>query len=55
MPSLGASVAAMLAGWVLDDVLAPYVGFGTRLVVGLVATSILWVLVFQWLRRLRDG
>ncbi|MEZ5420573.1 MAG: hypothetical protein R2708_24965 [Vicinamibacterales bacterium] len=45
----------MLAGWVLDDLLAPFAGMATRLVVGLVATTVVWFLVLRWLQRLRDG
>jgi hypothetical protein len=55
MPALGASVAAMLAGWVLDGLIAPLVDDGTRLIAGLIFTTIVWFMVLRWLRRLRDG
>ena len=55
MPSLGASVAALLAGWLLDGLIAPLVDPTTRLIVGLVGTIAVWVIVLRWLRRLRDG
>lgn len=45
----------MLAGWVLDDLIGPFVGTATRLIVGLLATTVVWFVVLRWLQRLRDG
>jgi len=53
--TLAASVVAMLAGWVLDSLLDPYLDGGNEMMVTLVVTSVVFFLARQWLTRLRDG
>ncbi len=53
MPSLAAAVAASLAGWVLDELLQPYLGVGVTLVFSLVASTLIFFYVRRWLLDLR--
>ena len=55
MPSIAAAIIASLAGWIVDAVVAPLLGFGGRIVVGLVITTYVYVYSRNWLRNLRDG
>jgi hypothetical protein len=55
MPSLGASVAALLAGWMIDDVCQPFLGLGPTLMLSLVGSSLVFFFARKWLRDLRDG
>lgn len=55
MLTIAASLIAMIAGWAIDALIADYVDLTTRLVVGLVGSTIIFVWAFRWLRRLRDG
>ena len=51
MPFIGASVAAVIAGFVVDALLEPWASMFVRLMVGLVVSTI----VFYWARgKLRD-
>jgi hypothetical protein len=55
MPSIGAGVVAMMAGWVIDAALQPFLGTGPTLVLSFVASTIVFFLVQRWLKNLRDG
>ncbi len=53
MPSLVAAAVASLAGWVLQDLLQPYLGLGLTLVLTLVASTLVFFYVRRWLVDLR--
>lgn len=53
MPSLMAAAVASLAGWVLDELLQPYLGTGVTLVLSLVASTLVFFYVRSWLVELR--
>jgi len=55
MPSLGAGVAAMLVGWIVDEVLQPFLGMGFTLMVSFVVSTVAFFFVRKWLKELRDG
>ena len=55
MPSIGAGLVATLAGWILDSVLDPVLGVGPTLIVSFAASTIIFFMARQWLKRLRDG
>ena len=40
MVSLGAGLAAMLAGWIIDDALQPYLGTGPTLILSFVGSTV---------------
>jgi hypothetical protein len=54
MPYLGAAVAAMLAGWMIDAMLEPYLGMGPTLMLSFVASTVIFFVVQKWLKDLRD-
>ena len=53
MPSLGAALAAMLAGWILDAALEPLLGVGPTLVLSFTASTVVFFAAKKWLRDLR--
>ena len=53
LPSLAAGAVASFAGWILDDVFQPYLGMGVRLVLSLVASTLIFFYVRRWLVELR--
>ena len=53
MPSLAAAAVASLAGFVLDDLLRPYLGMSVTLVLTLVASTLVFFYVRRWLVDLR--
>ena len=53
MPSLGAAVAAMLVGWVIDDMVQPFLGLGPTLLISFVASAIVFFMAREWLLDLR--
>lgn len=55
MPYLGGAVAAMLVGFLVDDVLQPLLGTGFTLFVSFVASTLAFYYVRNWLKQLRDG
>jgi uncharacterized membrane protein YeaQ/YmgE (transglycosylase-associated protein family) len=55
MPTIAASLIAMIAGWVLDALIADSVDLGTRIIVGLVGSTVVFLWALRWLQRLRDG
>ena len=55
MPSLGAGVAAMLAGWMIDAVFQPFLGLGPTLVLSFVGSTVVFFVARKWLKDMRDG
>ena len=55
MPSIGAGLVAMLAGWIIDEVLQPYLGTGLTLFLSFVASTVVFFVARQWLKGLRNG
>jgi hypothetical protein len=55
MPSIGASLVAMLAGWIIDGVLEPYLGTGATLVLSFTGSTVVFFAALRWLKGLRDG
>jgi hypothetical protein len=54
MPSIGAGVAAMLAGWMIDDLLQPYLGTGPTLILSFAGSTVVFFIALRWLKNLRD-
>ena len=55
MPTLGGSVMALLAGWLLDAMLEPLFGTGPTLVLSFVGSTVVFFFARKWLNDLRDG
>ena len=55
MPSIGAGVAASLVGWVIDDLLRPFLGTGVTLVISLAISTFVFYFARKWLLDLRGG
>ena len=55
LPSLGAGVIAMLAGWIMDGMLQPLLGMGPTLAVSFAGSTVVFFAVRKWLKDLRDG
>jgi hypothetical protein len=55
MPSIGAGLAATLAGWMIDGVLQPLLGTGLTLVLSFAVSTVVFFVVQRWLKQLRDG
>jgi len=55
LPTIGASVIALLGGWMIDAMLQPLFGTGPTLVVSLLGSSVLFYMARKWLKDLRDG
>ena len=53
MPALGAAMAAMLAGWIIDAALEPFLGVGPTLVLSFVASTVAFFAARKWLNDLR--
>jgi hypothetical protein len=53
MPSIGAGVAATLAGWVLDELLQPYLGMSVTLVLSFALSTVVFFVARKWLLELR--
>jgi hypothetical protein len=45
----------MLVGWIVDDSLQPLLGTGVTLFVSFVVSTVVFFVVRNWLKRLRDG
>jgi hypothetical protein len=54
MPALGASLAAMLAGWMIDGLLQPYLGVGPTLMLSFAVSTVVFFVAHKWLKELRD-
>ena len=55
MPSLGGAMAAMIAGWMIDGVLDGWLDSGITFMLSLVGSTVVFFLMRNWLRQLRDG
>lgn len=55
MPAIGASLAALLAGWVIDGVFEPYLGAGMTLLLSFAGSTAVFFVALRWLKNLRDG
>lgn len=53
MPSLGAGLAALLAGWVIDDLLQPFLGTGPTLMLSFMGSTVVFFVVREWLKDMR--
>ena len=53
MPSIVAAVIASLAGWLIDTLIAPYLGIAPRIFISIVVTTYVYVYARNWLRDLR--
>jgi hypothetical protein len=53
MPSLGAGLAAMLAGWMIDAALEPYFGMGLTLVLSVAGSTVVFFVAQRWFKDLR--
>ena len=53
MPSIGAALAALLAGWLVDGLLQPYLGAGVTLVLSFAVSTVVFFAARKWLRDLR--
>ena len=54
MPYLGGSVAGMLAGWVVDGLLEPFLGSGPTLFLSFVVSTVVFYVAYKFLKDLRD-
>ena len=55
MPSLAAALIASIGGWLIDALIADFVGVEVRLLVGIIDGILLCYYARQWLVNLRDG
>ena len=55
MPSLGAGLAAMLAGWIIDAALEPYLGMGLTLIISFAGSTAVFFVALKWLKELRGS
>jgi hypothetical protein len=53
VPSLVAGLVASLAGWMIDDLLQPYLGTSATLVLSLVSSTLVFFVGRKWLIDLR--
>jgi hypothetical protein len=52
VPSFAAAIIASIAGWVIDALVAPFLGLTGRVMIGIVATTYIYVYARNWLREL---
>lgn len=55
MPSIGAGLAATLAGWMIDALLEPYLGAGPTLILSFACSTCIFFVARRWLIELRGG
>jgi hypothetical protein len=55
MPSIGAALAATLAGWIVDAMLEPYLGVGPTLILSFACSTWIFFVARRWLTELRGG
>jgi hypothetical protein len=53
VPSIGAGLAAMLAGWMADGLLQPYLATGVTLLLSFAVSTVVFFVARRWLRELR--
>ena len=52
MPSLAAAIIASIAGWLIDALVSPFLGLAGRVMIGIIATTYVYVYARNWLREL---
>jgi len=55
VPTIGASLAATLAGWVIDGLVQPLLGTGMALVLSFALSTVVFFVARNWLIDLRGG
>jgi len=55
VPSLMAGLVASVSGWMVDDLVQPYLGMGPTLVLSLALSTVIFFVARKWLRELRGG
>jgi len=55
MPTLAAAIAASIASWMIDAVIEPYFGIGTRIFISLIDSTFVYFYFRRWMINLRDG
>ena len=53
MPTIGASLAASIAAWLLDDLIAPFSNLPVRVLVNVAVSVWVFYVTRRWLRELR--
>lgn len=53
MPTIGASVVASVAGWMIDGLLQPFLGTSVTLVLSLACSTVIFFFARRWLIDLR--
>jgi len=53
MPSIGAGLAGLLAGWLVDGLLQPYLGTSATLLLSLAVSTVVFFAARKWLLDLR--
>ena len=53
MPSLAAAIIASIAGWLIDSLIAPFLGLTPRIFIGILIGVYVYVYTRNWLLRLR--
>ena len=49
MPALAAAIIASIAGWLIDSLIAPFVGLTPRIFIGIVIGVYVYVYARNWL------
>jgi len=52
VPSFAAAIIASIAGWLIDWIVSSFLGLTGRVMVGIVATTYIYVYARNWLREL---
>jgi hypothetical protein len=52
LPSLAAALIASIAGWIVDAIVANFLGLTGRVIFGIVITTYVYVYARNWLRDL---
>jgi hypothetical protein len=52
VPSLAAAIIASIAGWIVDAIVANFLGLTGRVMVGIAITTYIYVYARNWLRAL---
>ena len=53
MPSIAAAIIASIAGWLIDSLIAPFLGLTPRIFIGIVIGVYAYVYARNWLLQLR--
>ena len=52
---IGAALAALLLGWIIDALFEPYLGAGVTWILSFVLSTVAFFMVRRWLNELRNG